>query len=822
MLYVPFERVLSKDWPQRKDLDSNRLLVESVIVDYMENSFKNKQGCLVTAAEGHGKTVLARYFGYKYLTEKNFEVWHVDLSEEGGQGVDTVLSNIKDRGENRNVFQIIENIHANLEFWDAIKKEVPSLNSRFLFTSRIKQEELAYPKNAIEPIKLPSTKERIKAFIEWYVSTYNEFTDCPYKPPNIKPTDWDYDITWAYNEFSLNLRALTRCLEKWAKERPWRRLNMTNRESFLKSIVQERFKNLSQEQKATLIEISAVYQFEVPVWIEGLNLGALGRLSELSLVRVEGNYCYLEHTTDARHNVEGQAFLSPDTKVIDITLPCIRRYLMKRPPNFGRVFLHLSFQGEKSLNTKLAKDDEIMEYAMGLMPFDDFRYTASLISGLGWSNVDIRNNIYKHIVREYDPHVLADTVKEGTSLQSIGRFLINLRISKVEGWQDFGNRFLKRINRQYIRDAVALASMSTVKNFLQIVKYISPDYSDKLNKEISRKEWESIYQRSSFRNAANYLGYLLFTRPEQITPTEWVKARQTVITIVNSPNIDNQIGLTSVGRLGKLLGGFIQVDKHEGTKYAELMAIKITENVLLSRLTGKYAYKLEELSLLIHHLAEYTPLEHFISRVIAEVNLSKLIEIEPDIKALSHILWNSIRVGKGGEFISKIDEPTWLSMTKAEVISSLVDIFWLLWNLYQADQNTCRFILEKTKVDIISSLKTQISLSTEGWALIGLLDLCNIKILSTPVANLPELAEDLSNQRSIARFALILRYIRKLGIKEADDFEHDFTSKLSAKYQGLSVEELVEQFPAPGSRQILRKILTSRESKNQSEDSRVP
>lgn len=816
MWYKKLERVLTEGWPQERDLDSNQIFIEKELVDEIESHWEQQPACLIVGEEGRGKTVLARYIGYKYLKEKQCEVWHVDLGEEEGQKPDTVLYNIKDFGKKKSVLQIIENVHMHPEFWYRIEEEMSNLKARFLLTSRFRKEEFGDLKETVKLIELPSTSKRTRTFIEWYVRTHKEFADSPYVPPSINPKDWNYDMEWAYEEFSSNLRALTKCLEIWAKERPWQRLHMTNKKSFLKLIVQERFENqnlrLTLQEKSTLVKISAVYQFEVPVWIEGFDQPALDKLSKIRLVRCEGGYCYLGHTTDARHNVEGWALLS-GAETSDIVFPCIQQYLIRRPPNFGRVFLHLFFQGERQLASRLAKDREIVEAAKGLMPFKDFGRTANLLHVLVWAHAALRGELYKHVVGNYDARALADTIKEGTSLHSIYWFLTDLQRSKVDGWQNFRKEFIEGINRQYLYDAVASASVSTIKSFFKRVRKFAPDLAGELRNSLSYRTWHDVHQRSSFNHPARFLAALILTKPaNQIVPEEWAKARWLIEKILSSPNIDKQIAMTSVRNLGKLLRGVAQLDKHEGLKFAEELAKEIAKNVKLDSLKGKHAYDLEELSLLIHNMAKYSSLEAFMSQVIIKANLNILIEKGLKVKALNVIFWNAVKVGKGTEFISKIDEPTWLSVTEQAVATSLIDTFWLLWNLYQADQNICCAILRKIRQNLIRSLQTQQPMPAEGWALIGLLDLCNIKFSLGLDINLSELAEDLATRRDISLFAVILRHLRERSAAEANKFEQEFASKLSQKHQGLSIENLIDQFPASCSRQILRKILGVDES----------
>src|SRR3989339_513799 len=105
-----------KGWPTFDALNNGWVHIDSEHIEKIEKLIDKNRICIIRGAEGRGKTVLARLFGFKRRKEKNWDVFVIEAPESKGN-IDSICSTICsiDRiGDEKRLF-IMENAHTSDE-----------------------------------------------------------------------------------------------------------------------------------------------------------------------------------------------------------------------------------------------------------------------------------------------------------------------------------------------------------------------------------------------------------------------------------------------------------------------------------------------------------------------------------------------------------------------------------------------------------------------------------------------------------------------------------------------------------------------------------
>ena len=287
--FMPFEDVLAgldeKDpRPTKEDLQPEKTYIDQKVFSDIQSIIQKRRYCLLEGAERRGKTTLARFTGLTYI--EDIEDWHirqVDVSRvESKEDLVPFYTMLEESLDIPNALIIVEDCHTKPEMTKAILKEAEKCcNASFLFTMRTvgqkKNVDIDEPFEASTireqgwVVYLDDNDETIYKNIKEIVDKFCEIhsSDLMHKSVETMPSPEDY--RYLVEKTDGNKRILKYYLDAWCSSRePDLLLRQVDRSLIREQFHKERLQGLNDVQIEVLLTMSALGQFEIPIFIKHL------------------------------------------------------------------------------------------------------------------------------------------------------------------------------------------------------------------------------------------------------------------------------------------------------------------------------------------------------------------------------------------------------------------------------------------------------------------------------------------------------------------------------------------------------------------------
>lgn len=837
---MPLERLenLTKKWPAFTDLNQGKVFLENRLIDNMEKIIQENKICLIRGAEGRGKTVLVRMFGFiKY--SQGWKIYFIDVSEINEVEIQHCCVNIEEFSGKKTLF-IIENAHRSLdeitpELVKIANHVVKDKETSFLFTSRKIRpgDEQFVIENPFEEwiekklyIDLMPDLKTIKGIIETFIAT-SRFS---YK---LNPLS-DEDIKWVYGETETNLRRLSWYLKSWCNIGG--ALSAITKEVVLKQLIKDIIMPLKNPHlQEMLLKVSVVFQYDVSFYGKDYDHALLKTLVERGdITFLLGDYYKLQHSSDADYVVEAWAFLkrkAPD----EITTELLQEYMHKKPVNYYVLLRVLYRNKEQKILSNIFEDDK------SCVAISDMIKNSPL-SKIGDMILLLPEERANSFVQNLDPVKLAEKVKT-QNLQKTMWFLkrsLNKSFSK-----DFLKTFISAISQKELIDEIKNASITTVLELMRLIKQIDQDLHKNIGNRILPSDWLQIWLSSGLNAITKSLGRHLFSIGDER------QLAQTIIISLSSKDLTEYIKKIyqqsetyPLEVLSKLLDFAYQIAFETNPQAVKKLAQQIIQKI---DLTQQERYNLEQLTLLIRNVEKCDDVlcKELCDRILSDINLSNYLSIlfdkrlaillwqlhkyyptdnrlqqlaknifdlnfkelfnASETEAISLLIWNMLQIdySRVQDWIKNVEMKEWIQKAK---LSSTHDAFWLSWSLYHANKELSKSITQSLSDDLLPSLSEA---KTDKLPLLGFFLFCGIQV--NPRLIIPpdyEIAYKLSENFGLSELAFFLLFLQKRsnGEKLVKDFSQELTRCMTIKHLVFNVQELLLKHPFDTTRQALQDI----------------
>lgn len=377
-----FEEVLEgfdeKDpWPTKSDLEPGKIYIDQKSYSDIQSFLRDYRYCLIEGAERRGKTTLVRCIGFSYI--EDWYVAQIDISRVlDTNDIDSFITQLEKSQDLPKTLIIIEDCHISPEVTKVLSKVAEKCReASFLFTMRtVKQGKGIRVEDPFEGsvirekdwvVRLDEDNEAICNNIKGIVDKYREihFGELEYKSSQAIPSSDDY--RYLVEQTGGNKRVLKYYLDTWSSSKDlYLSLQRVDRAQILEQFHKERLQGLNDVQIEVLLTVSALGQFEVPIFIRFLFPSVVSKLDfdraadELSALRglafrlPQG--AWLLADTESRLTLECMAYL----KRIDgsFVYDVLRMYV-KEATNYFEVFHALHRAQERPMLISLAEDAEV-------------------------------------------------------------------------------------------------------------------------------------------------------------------------------------------------------------------------------------------------------------------------------------------------------------------------------------------------------------------------------------------------------------------------------------------------------------------------------
>lgn len=367
------------------------------------------------------------------------------------------------------------------------------------------------------------------------------------------------------------------------------------------------------------------------------------------------------------------------------------------------------------------------------------------------------------------------------------------------------------------------------------------DMEKQLDAELTPDDWINIWERSGISWISNqlwrYLGY-------KGQPRRWA---QEMLDRFATRDLRNFIRESRDPKERKLnaLGKFIFSAYQLNRNAAKSLAQQVAEYVDLESVDR---YTLEELSLLVRNISKCAnesayckllerirlevdlspfvtiPLDKALSSLLWDLNqcnkpalyarelLSRILDLdlakllnESELDSVNLLLWNALQIDhtKTEMWINGIEESVWV---RAAMVASSLDVFWLLWTIYQADESLSYRVAQGISSNFQALLQDR-EVRAEDLPLLGLLAFYGFVLDSH--LRLPQWKQLLENPflTSVAPLAFSIRALQTiLQPDEVAEFISQLADRLAMKE--IPLQELLDKYPFPQTREILEEPLT--------------
>lgn len=441
------------------------------------------------------------------------------------------------------------------------------------------------------------------------------------------------------------------------------------------------------------------------------------------------------------------------------------------------------------------------------------------------------------IISKLDPDSIAPKART-SSLLHINFFL--RRCLQDPSNIEFASSFLAAIKEELI-EKLKNSDLSKIEKYLKIVKKIDPNLHKNIIHSL-KPYWLKIWLSSGLgiiaRDLWRYRGSM-------------GKQREFALLVVgNLASLDFSEPIKRlydipeakpVKDLSKLLNCIYQIAFENDKEAVEKIAEKIVSNI---NLIYKERYTIQELSYLVANVRKCneTAWRQLCGKILSELELTKYIKIPFDkglaalvweiyqysnekgkeladeifklnfkelltnseTEAVNRLIWDSLQINDSElrNWIDNISEEEWLSKALS---SSTNEMFWLLWSLYQADEEKAKGVANLLANNLLSPQKT---MEVMDLPLLGLLAFCGHRFTwDPPLPSLYEIAEKISEYIKLDELAFCIYFLRK---KEEllKEFSREFQMLLFLRNQKFPIEEMLDEHPFEDAKKLFREIFS--------------
>lgn len=439
-------------WPKKEDLKPEIIYIDQKSCLDVQSFLDEHRYCLLEGAERRGKTTLVRYIGLQYV--KDWHVYRIDVSRVSDtRDLDDFVHLLKGGFFDRpGTLIIVEDCHIKPEVTQKLLKTVEECQeASFLFTMRtVKQMRRIPVEDPFEDskiraqgwvVRLDETEEiiynNVKGIVDKFVETHS--SDLKHKSTKATPTSDDY--SYLVEQTGSNKRILKYYLEAWASSKdPDLPLRQVNRELVLKQFHKERLEGLNEVQIEVLLTMSALGQFEVPIFIRPLFPSAVSKLDfdragdELSALKglafklPQG--AWLLADTESKLTLECMRYLK---RIGDSFVPQVLMMYVKEASNYFEVFHLLHRAQERNLLILLAKDTEVSTSLVNRLrntetTLGDILY---VLRAIGWADKAEGLDLWREYKKALGEQFLREVQRKLAEAQDIRLTQILLRFLKT-------------------------------------------------------------------------------------------------------------------------------------------------------------------------------------------------------------------------------------------------------------------------------------------------------------------------------------------------------------------------------------------------------
>jgi hypothetical protein len=312
-------------------IKSNQIYRNEKKITEITDTLRKRRICLIRAMEGRGKTFLSRIVAYQLYTKEGFDVYFVDLKNNGIriESIEDKLRSSSDSNKKKEAEQtknektkcllVFENAHSFseldklTEIIDKWREEENSNNLFFLLNARYTTEDYdpLLEWSARFVVKLNPDMEDIEGIICLYENITNAQREK--KRQVIERTKFDQFITdkifnlktKSQNEnISANLRLLNIYLRVWQEDDSIDSIDKIEDDKIFRKFSDVyRIGRIKFSEIQILLFLSSIYQFDVPFYADEKNHEECNYLSELTQdgrIYVSDKGCFhLPHSIDA-------------------------------------------------------------------------------------------------------------------------------------------------------------------------------------------------------------------------------------------------------------------------------------------------------------------------------------------------------------------------------------------------------------------------------------------------------------------------------------------------------------------------------------------
>lgn len=705
----------ANEWPTWADLSQGRVVAPNQVSGAVTSRLSRFRHCVMTALEGRGKTSLARYFGYLALLADR-TVYHIDFSRAGSDTVDQVCLAIESF-DSQGPLYLIEDVH-ECEDPDILRRivaaSVQSSHSEFLYTERGAEIEsifdhlefaiggLAVTRVDLE-VRLQPTADLVRAIIERRVQTASGL---------VMPTPKGCDVIAA--KIGGNLRILSAYLDCWDSGP----LSAVPEERVLRTVYTRRLANVATDTRRTLVQMSAIGQFGIPVRGDLFEPSHVSTLERERLVIPFGldRYFRFAHASDAAMNILAWAVVNEQDPEA-ITREGVKAYLTSSPrPRYcerllGRLRIQQQAQPLLSLWKSATTGAAVLEPATE-------------------PGARRRELVPEHFVSLLRAEGVENSIVAGfqESLESAPLSYIRSRLGGVEGsaLEATLRQAIVKQGAQFLVKKIRSADEEDASWALRYFQRASPQLTTKVRRSLTSEDWREIWLRTPLPKLITFLYGRYAREPELHEHTEM--AREVLLEIARAANFGERLRRLSFEKVGKMLALIRRIDGDGGELLAGRVAAELdvsacrepekltlvlkelwelggeaTRDQLLAQITTKLPIQVfvdetsgRGLAFLMFNLMSAADDEgrrvsatRMLRAVLSSSGLDAKVS-EWDPIALRTFLWS-------GLILNRTDTARWLRTARTSVISvlgraSVTECFSILWNVAQLSLDEAKAI----------------------------------------------------------------------------------------------------------------------------------
>lgn len=461
------------EYPTFNDLKSKNVFIDTDCVEQIEKILNEKHICLLQGAEGRGKTVVSKIIGYKAKSKKKYDVWLINVPDVTDDRYSSVCNTIASIGNHKTLF-IFENAHVAFDdFVPRLIKEFINSESKFLFVSRslsMGQNELLQT-NPFDDLKINDYVMTLLPDLEYGITIINQFISSN----DLNYTLTDLDRKWIKSELgekTINLRRLSYYLETWLKGDG--ALYEISKFEVYKNTLKKYMGSLDPDHQRMILNISAVFQYDVPFHGYNYDLNVINKLCEKKIICfLEGYYYRFQHSSDASFIIEAEANIRAKKSKRELSFNYLKEYYKKTPENIHKLLKAIFSKRDYSMVKKLYNDKEIYDILFEDIKNNDNRTV--FISFLNYFTTACGSKIGEEIWKQIRKYLGADNLTLEKNLIEIFSdsplFVITYFLKQLLllDEQDY-HRLLKILtdSKIPIRDKLENASFRGIENFLNV------------------------------------------------------------------------------------------------------------------------------------------------------------------------------------------------------------------------------------------------------------------------------------------------------------------------------------------------------------------